>query len=199
MEFKKSSATPNDRRSPGCCVLCHFQPEWRSGGNCTSERYSRALGRRERRAISRFAGHDGPVQRTFFGPGGDDLVTVSADGTTRLWRADPGYKSRRFEGSGPLKDAVFAPKPGLLAMLCQDGTVTIWETENARCENLRLLEVTKSIHRWTASITGRWRTVPMASGYWHRRLAPRRSGMSRAARKLPPWRHRAVGPYLFWV
>ncbi|WP_051256160.1 nSTAND1 domain-containing NTPase [Cystobacter fuscus] len=74
-----------------------------------------------------FIGHNGSVEMVQLSPDGTHVLTVSDDGTARLWRADGTGQSRVLSShSGAMNSAVFSPDGSLMLTVSDAGTTRIW-------------------------------------------------------------------------
>jgi WD40 repeat protein len=75
-------------------------------------------------------GHRAGVFHASFSPDGRLVLTASADGTARVWRADGGGEPVVLEGpGGRIGSVAFSPDGTRVAMACGDGTARVWRAE----------------------------------------------------------------------
>jgi WD40 repeat protein len=76
-------------------------------------------------------GHTGSGTGCAFSPDGSLLVTVSDDGTARLWRTAAGTQQGVLSGhTGGVWDCAFSPDSTLLATVSDDRTARLWRIED---------------------------------------------------------------------
>jgi WD40 repeat protein len=79
----------------------------------------------------------GPVRAVSYSPNGSLVLTASADGTARLWRAD-GTLVRILAHQGPVTAASFSPDGSLVLTASNDRTARVWRTATGKVvETLR--------------------------------------------------------------
>jgi WD40 repeat protein len=86
--------------------------------------------------MSRLTGHSAYIESVAYSPDGQQIVTTSADQTTRVWEASTGREVRRF-ATGPASRAAFSPDGGSILTGSPDGTTLLWSLETGK-EILRL-------------------------------------------------------------
>lgn len=134
------------------------------------------------RAILR--GHSNSVSSADFRPDGQRVVTVSNDGTARVWDATTGREQRRLGGD---KDGVvsahWSPDGARIVTASHDGTARVWDAATGR-EQQRLEGHEKSVlsAQWsgdgarivTASLDGTARVWDVVTGRQQWRLGHER-------------------------
>jgi WD40 repeat protein len=73
----------------------------------------------------------GGIMRVRFAPKSSQLLTVSRDGTVRLWCADGRLIATLAGHQGDLWDAVFSPDGSRIATASNDGKIRVWWTRTA--------------------------------------------------------------------
>jgi hypothetical protein len=93
--------------------------------------YNFALGQWNERCV--MAGHTDRVRFAAFGPGGRRVLTVSADGTARMWDAGTCEQIGEpiIEHSRLLSSAAFSPD-GRRIVIASDQTARIWDAETGQ-------------------------------------------------------------------
>ncbi|MBI3890453.1 MAG: hypothetical protein HY303_02870 [Candidatus Wallbacteria bacterium] len=93
------------------------------------------------RRTTRLLGHSAAVSKVLFTAGGEQLVTLSTDGSVRLWdllsttpAADP-TASRAAHG-GAVLAAAFLPGSGLLMTVGQDALAKLWDVRGSGTSEL---------------------------------------------------------------
>lgn len=77
------------------------------------------------------SGHEAHVSAVAWSPGGDRLVTASADGTARIWDAEGGAFRMILRGyDGPLAGAAWHPREDLVATWSESGVAVIWAAQS---------------------------------------------------------------------
>lgn len=83
------------------------------------------------RLRSTLLGHDGPVLNATFSPEGAWLVTVSEDGTARVWDAETGGAVAVLRRNTlPIVSATFSPEGKRVVTACEDGTARVWDAQS---------------------------------------------------------------------
>jgi WD40 repeat protein len=73
------------------------------------------------------AGHSRRVTSVAFSPNDEFVMTASADGTVRIWRAETGEEVQRLEGhTGAVLSAAFSGSGAYIATGGEDGTARLW-------------------------------------------------------------------------
>jgi WD40 repeat protein/tetratricopeptide (TPR) repeat protein len=86
----------------------------------------RALGAQRERMVVH--GHEGQVYRALFSPDGARFLTVSSDGTARLWNVKSGEEITFFgKHEGNVWSAEFSSKGDRVLTASSDGTARIWD------------------------------------------------------------------------
>lgn len=74
------------------------------------------------------------VAQVLLTPGGVDVITVSTDGTARVWDMEIGDCVLLLAGhGGPLTDVAASADGALLLTGAADGTARLWELEKGEC------------------------------------------------------------------
>ena len=75
-------------------------------------------------------GHRGPVLALAVSGDGSRFVSASADGSTRVWRADSGGEPVVLEGhEGPVRCVAFNPDGSRIVTGSEDGTARVWRLD----------------------------------------------------------------------
>lgn len=83
-------------------------------------------------------GHGGPVYACAYSPGYNNLLSVSEDGTARLWNLMLGSNLACYRGHNfPIWDVAYAPLEPYFATASHDRTARLWSVE--RGTSLRIL------------------------------------------------------------
>ena len=88
--------------------------------------------------IRRFSGHTHVVRSVVFSPDGRFILSGSLDGTIRLWNAEGGGETRRFEGHGgwfsssEVLTVAFSPDGHHILSGGGDKTVRLWQVESGQ-------------------------------------------------------------------
>ena len=82
-------------------------------------------------------GHTGPVTSTGFSPDGNKLLTVSSDGTAKLWETNSGkllqdYKSGGDASSVSVTGATFSPDGNYVIINYEDHELCIWDANTGK-------------------------------------------------------------------
>ncbi|KAK9840975.1 hypothetical protein WJX81_003475 [Elliptochloris bilobata] len=79
-------------------------------------------------------GHAAGIVKVLLTPGGVDIITVSTDGTARVWDMEIGDCVLLLAGhGGPLTDVAASADGALLLTGAADGTARLWELEKGEC------------------------------------------------------------------
>eukprot|EP00884_Botryococcus_braunii_P009373 jgi/Botrbrau1/18437/Bobra.0072s0025.1 len=79
-------------------------------------------------------GHTAAVHKVLLTPGGIDVITVSADGTARVWDLEIGDCMLLLDGhEGPVTDMAVSSTGAYLLTGSVDGTARLWELERGEC------------------------------------------------------------------
>jgi hypothetical protein len=73
------------------------------------------------------AGHQSAVNSAIFSPSGDRIVTVSSDGTARLWDSRTGAVLAILKHESDIWYAAFNPSGDQVATSSADGTLCVWD------------------------------------------------------------------------
>ena len=85
-----------------------------------------------------FKGHKGPVTKVLLTPSGTEVISVSSDGSARLWDLEIGDCVLKMEGHiGPITDIDMSADGSLIITASEDGTARAYELERGQC--LRVL------------------------------------------------------------
>ncbi|WP_437627888.1 nSTAND1 domain-containing NTPase [Sorangium sp. So ce1151] len=77
-------------------------------------------------------GHQKVVRSAFFSPDGQRIVTISADGTARVWRADgSGTPVVLGQPSAPVRFARFSPDGQRIVTECEDNAACVWHADGS--------------------------------------------------------------------
>jgi WD40 repeat protein len=83
-------------------------------------------------AVRILAGHTDAVTKAVFNPAGDLVVTVSSDGTGRVWRVADGSEVAVLNGHfSAVVDVEFSPDGQRIVTASRDGTARLWQTDGA--------------------------------------------------------------------
>jgi WD40 repeat protein/serine/threonine protein kinase len=83
--------------------------------------------------IRRLTGHINTIEQATFSPDGRLILSVSRDGTARLWEAATGTQVRQLIGHvGVITDGTFTPDGTRLITTGSDRTVRVWQTESGQ-------------------------------------------------------------------
>ncbi|MHC4948802.1 MAG: WD40 repeat domain-containing serine/threonine protein kinase [Planctomycetota bacterium] len=92
------------------------------------------------------AGHVDVVDDAIFSPDGRRVVSVSEDGTARVWEARTGEEIATMRGhDGPVLTAAFSPDGTVVATAGEDGTARTWDAATG-AERLRLTGEAPILH-----------------------------------------------------
>jgi WD40 repeat protein/tRNA A-37 threonylcarbamoyl transferase component Bud32 len=76
--------------------------------------------------------HQGSITTVAFSPGGESIVSASADATARIWDARTGKpRFPEFGHNGLVRAASFDPQGRVLVTCSQDNTARIWDVDTA--------------------------------------------------------------------
>ncbi|WP_437618750.1 nSTAND1 domain-containing NTPase [Sorangium sp. So ce1151] len=93
---------------------------------------ARVLNADDASEVVRFSDHTAPLRVAVFHPDGDRVLTVSRDGTAKLWSADAPTKPVVFkEHSEPVLFAALSPDGTHLVTTSSDKAARIWEVSRA--------------------------------------------------------------------
>jgi WD40 repeat protein len=87
--------------------------------------------------LAMLRGHEQPVQSASFDPGGNRVVTTSADRTVRIWQAQPTKEYKEFALSlqghrGEVLSIDFGPDPRSVVTASADGSARIWNVASGK-------------------------------------------------------------------
>ena len=85
------------------------------------------------RAVSELVGHTNDLNSVAFSPDGQLVVTASADGMARVWKASTGQSVDELRGhTAPVTSAAFSPDGQLVVTASVDGTARVWDVATGR-------------------------------------------------------------------
>ncbi|MCB0568988.1 MAG: WD40 repeat domain-containing protein [Phaeodactylibacter sp.] len=121
-------------------------------------------------AIWQLSGHSDAINALCFSPDGQELITVSADDTARVFHTEKGRLITAIEGyhPNPVTDAAFSKDGTFLATASEDHTVKVWDRLNRR---LLATLVNSSLNSAATAVAispdGRW----IVAGYQNNAVA----------------------------
>jgi WD40 repeat protein/class 3 adenylate cyclase/tRNA A-37 threonylcarbamoyl transferase component Bud32 len=82
--------------------------------------------------VSGLVRHDGAISSAEFSPDGLHVMTASADGSARLWKAGTGTPvGEAMRHAKPIQRACFSPDGRYIVTACFDGTARLWDAKTA--------------------------------------------------------------------
>jgi len=81
-------------------------------------------------------GHNGPVRKVVISPTGQDIITVSDDGTAQVWDMNIGDCVMQLARDRPLTDVAVAPDGQLCVVASEDGHCCIWDLASGKVKHV---------------------------------------------------------------
>jgi WD40 repeat protein len=87
--------------------------------------------------LKEICGHDRAIRHTCFNPQGAELVTVSFDGSVRVWNLENGHSDILEKWFFSLNSTLFSPDGAWISMSCQNGLVEVCNLSTGEFKTLK--------------------------------------------------------------